>query len=47
MIILIIWVLNHCIFVADSRVFVQDLRVVHIRDLNFVLKSKIFVHTNG
>ena len=24
--------------------FTQDLRVVHVRDLNFVLRSEIFVH---
>ena len=34
-------------FVADSKEFVPDLRVVHERDLNFVLKSEIFVHTDG
>ena len=31
-------------FVVDGRVFTQDLRVVHVRDLNFVLRSEIFVH---
>lgn len=39
--------LNYCIFVADSGVFIQDLRVVHVRDLNFVLKFEIFVHIDG
>ena len=24
--------------------FTQDLRVVHVRDLNFILRSEIFVH---
>ena len=24
----------------------MDIRVVHMRDLNFVLRSKIFVHTD-
>ena len=36
-----------CSFVADSKEFVLDLRVVHVRYLNFVLRSEIFVHTNG
>ena len=27
--------------------FTQDLRVVHVRDLNFVLRSEIFVHWDG
>ena len=27
--------------------FTQDIRTVHVRDLNFVLKSKIFVHRDG
>ena len=34
-------------FVADDRVFTSDLRVVHVRDLNFVLKFEIFVHWDG
>ena len=32
--------------VAEGRLFTLDLRVVHVRDLSFVLKSEIFVHTN-
>ena len=36
-----------CSFVADGKEFVPNLRVVHVRDLNFVLRSKIFVHTDG
>ena len=27
--------------------FTQDIRTVHVRDLNFVLRSKIFVHRDG
>ena len=32
------------LFVADSSVFTQDIRTVYVRDLNFVLRFKIFVH---
>jgi len=32
------------LFAADSSVFTQDIRTVHVWDLNFVLMSKIFVH---
>ena len=37
---------NHFLhdFCADTKRFKKDLRVVHVRDLNFVLRSKIFVH---
>ena len=35
------------IFFVDGKVFVLDVRVVHVRDLNFVLKSEIFVHWDG
>ena len=38
--------LNYCIFVVDSGVFIQDLSVVHVRDLNFMLRFEIFVHTD-
>ena len=31
-------------FLVDSKVFIPDIRVVHLRDLNFVLKFEIFVH---
>ena len=31
--------------IAEGRLFTLHLRVVHVRDLNFVLRSKIFVHT--
>ncbi|KAL0016572.1 hypothetical protein SO802_003641 [Lithocarpus litseifolius] len=31
---------------VDGRVFAPDLRVVHVRDLNFVLRSEIFFHTD-
>ena len=34
-------------FFAKGRQFRLDLRVVHVRDLNFVLRSEIFVHTDG
>ena len=33
-------------FVANGKMFTQDLMVVHVRGLNFVLKSKMFVHWN-
>ncbi|XP_065628883.1 uncharacterized protein LOC136067250 [Quercus suber] len=33
--------------VLDGRVFAPDIRVVHVRDLNFVLRSEIFVHADG
>lgn len=32
---------------ADGKKFKPDIRVVHVRDLNFVLKSEIFVHYDG
>ena len=38
--------LNYFIFVVDSGVFIQDLSVVHVRDLNFMLRFEIFVHTD-
>ena len=28
----------------NDKVFIPDIRVVHVRDLNFVLRSEIFVH---
>ena len=31
-------------FCVDTKIFKKDLRVIHIRDLNFVLRSEIFVH---
>ena len=31
-------------FYVDTKIFKKDLRVIHIRDLNFVLRSEIFVH---
>ena len=37
---------SYC-FRADTKRFKKDLRVVHVRDLNFVLRSKIFVHWDG
>ena len=36
-----------CDFCADTKRFKKDLRVVHVRDLNFILKSEIFVHWDG
>ena len=33
-----------CDFYADTKRFKKDLRVVHIQDLNFILRSEIFVH---
>ena len=34
-------------FLADGKVFVPDIRTVHVKDLNFVLQSKIYVHWDG
>ena len=36
-----------CSFVTDGKGFILNLRVVHVRDLNFVLRSEIFIHTDG
>ena len=36
-----------CYFRVNSRRFKKDVRVVHVRDLNFVLRSKNFVHWDG
>ena len=36
-----------CCFLAESKRFKPDLRVVHVRDLNFVLRLEIFVHWDG
>lgn len=36
-----------CCFDAKSKRFRLDLRVVHVRDLNFILWFEIFVHTDG
>ena len=37
---------NHSLydFYADTKRFKKDLRVVHVQDLNFILRSEIFVH---
>ena len=32
---------------ADTKRFKKDLRVIHVRDLNFVLRLEIFVHWDG
>ncbi|KAK9990369.1 hypothetical protein SO802_025354 [Lithocarpus litseifolius] len=32
---------------VDGRVFTSDIKSVHVRDLNFVLRYEIFVHTDG
>ena len=34
-------------FTTDGSVFTQDIRTVHVRDLNFVLRFEIFVHWDG
>ena len=36
-----------CCFDAESKRFRLDLRVVHVRDLNFILWFEIFVYTDG
>ena len=33
-------------FVAEGKRFKSDIRVMHVRDLNFVLRLEIFVHTD-
>ena len=33
-------------FIVEGKRFKPDLRVVHVRDLNFVLRSEIVVHTD-
>ena len=33
-------------FDAKSKRFKLDIRVVHVRDLNFVLRSEIFMHSD-
>ena len=38
---------NPYLLCAESKRFKPDIRVVHVRDLNFVLRSEIFVHTDG
>ena len=37
---------NHSLydFCADTKRFKKDLWVVHVRDLNFILRLEIFVH---
>ena len=35
------------LFAANGSVFTQDIRTVHIQDLNFVLRSEIFMHRDG
>ena len=35
------------IYIVDGKVFVPDIKVVHVRDLNFVLRFEIFVHWDG
>ena len=32
---------------AEGKLFKSDVRTVHVRDLNFILRSKIFVHWDG
>lgn len=36
-----------CYFDADGKRFKWDIRVMHVKDLNFVLHSKIFVNSDG
>ena len=40
---------NHFLhdFCVDTKRFKKDLRVIHVRDLNFVLRLEIFVHWDG
>ena len=35
------------ILFAKGKVFVPNFRTVHARDLNFVLRSEIYVHWDG
>jgi len=34
-------------FLFRDKVFVLDVRTVHVRDLNFILRSEIYVHWDG
>ena len=36
-----------CWFIAEGRRFQPDLRVMHVIDLNFILRLEIFVHRDG
>ena len=40
-----------CIYIyilfAEGKVFILDIRTIHVRDLNFVLQSEIYVHWDG
>ena len=38
--------MRHLLF-ADGKEFVQDIRAVHAKDLNFILRSEIYVHWDG
>ena len=41
---------NVCLFfffLAEGKRFKPDIKVVHVRDLNFVLRSEIFVNFDG
>ena len=40
---------NHslCDFCANTKRFNKDLQVVHVQDLNFILRSEIFIHWDG
>ena len=52
MVVLFIWILMLCFILlyiylftfVDGKVFVPDIKVVHVGDLNFILWSEIFVH---
>ena len=35
------------LFYVEGKRFKSDIRVIHVRDLNFVLQSKIFVNFDG
>ena len=45
--ILLLSFLTQVLFTAEGKRFKPDLRVTHVRDLNFVLRSEIFVHPDG
>ena len=45
--------MNVCVYIyiyilfTKGKVFVLDIRTVHIKGLNFVLQSEIYVHWDG
>lgn len=42
-----IYYLAHKIYYAISKHFKSDLNAFHVKDLNFILRSRIFLHFDG